>query len=760
MEFRLLGPLEVVDDDGAAVALGGQRPRALLALLLLNANEVVSDRPPARRHLGRDSLRRAARARCRCTCTRSRRLSAPTASSRARPAISCASTAEELDVDRFERLVADGIAAEALALWRGRALADVAYESFAQAEAARLEESRLAALEARIDADLDDGRHSALVAELDALVAAHPHRERLQAQRMLALYRAGRQADALESLQEARDALEELGLEPSAELRELEQRILNHDPSLAAPAAEERRRRGARRTRPTLIGRDLELAAILALLGRSDVRLLTLTGHGRHRQDAARARGRRGEPAAPSFVDLAPLADAQLVLADRRGRRSGSATSRARAGGARRRARRVAAAPRARQPRAPARVVRGRRRRCSTLLRELRILATSRVPLRLALEHEYRVPPLGVPELGVETAAEADDRRRAALRRAGARGAARLRAQRRERRTPSRGSAARSTGSRSRSSSRPRACACSAPRGPRSGSGSASRCSTRARRTCPSASGRCARRSTGATNLLDDAGAPRLPRRSPSSPAAPRSTRVEAVADAGIDVPTALEALLDSGLVTHEAQAGEPRFGMLETIREFAAAELREAGEEAAARGRHLDHFVEFAEAVELRSRRRGHRGAPRPRRARARQRARRARRGGPRRRSRAAAAPGDVAPLLPERPRARRREPQDGDGRARAPRRCLTGPARPDPDLGRDPARRTPTTASARSHASTRHAGCSLAAGDLRAAALADANAATALSRLGRVPESAQRVRAGARRLPGSRAQPQPRAR
>ena len=223
MEFRLLGPLEVIGDDGLAAALGGSRPRALLALLLLNPNEAVStdrlidgvwgESPPAsaagalqvhvhalRKALGADRI-----------VTR-----APGYLVRVEPG--------ELDVDRFEQLLADGDPHGALALWRGEALADVAFEQFALAEAARLEELRLGALEARIDADLDAGRHRALAGELDALAAAHPHRERLQAQRMLALYRSGRQADALAAYREARDALDELGLEPSAELRRLERR--------------------------------------------------------------------------------------------------------------------------------------------------------------------------------------------------------------------------------------------------------------------------------------------------------------------------------------------------------------------------------------------------------------------------------------------------------------------------------------------------------------------------------------------------------
>ena len=154
----------------------------------------------------------------------------------------------ELDVDRFERLVGGGAQAlardrpadaaarlrEALALWRGPPLADVAYEAFAQPEIARLEERRIAALEQRIDADLALGRHADLVAELEGLVAEHPLRERLRAQLMVALYRSGRQADALEAFGAARRALlDELGVEPGPALRELQAAILRQDPELA-----------------------------------------------------------------------------------------------------------------------------------------------------------------------------------------------------------------------------------------------------------------------------------------------------------------------------------------------------------------------------------------------------------------------------------------------------------------------------------------------------------------------------------------------
>ena len=140
---------------------------------------------------------------------------------------------ERIDARRFEQLAAAGAHREALDLWRGPALADFRYERWAQAEVQRLEELRIAVLEERIEADLAAGRHAALAGELEALVAEHPLRERLRGQQILALYRSGRQADALAAYREARRVLvEELGIEPSQQLRRLEQAILAQDASL------------------------------------------------------------------------------------------------------------------------------------------------------------------------------------------------------------------------------------------------------------------------------------------------------------------------------------------------------------------------------------------------------------------------------------------------------------------------------------------------------------------------------------------------
>ena len=287
VEFRILGSFEVVDDD-RRLALGGPKQRAVLAILLLHRGEVVStdrlidelwgERPPATAaktlQVYVSNLRKALGDGVVLTEGRGYLV-------RTRP--------EQLDLDRFEALVAEGRQAlrdgnprdagdrlrRALALWRGRALEDFAYEQFAASATARLEEERLAALEDRIDADLAVGEHAALVPELESLVRDHPLRERLHAQLMLALYRCGRQADALERYQGARRALiDQLGIEPGPALRDLERSILRQDPSLDPPRRPALRRVASRRRAAAMlaIGAVLLLVAALsaALLSRDD----------------------------------------------------------------------------------------------------------------------------------------------------------------------------------------------------------------------------------------------------------------------------------------------------------------------------------------------------------------------------------------------------------------------------------------------------------------------------------------------------------
>jgi DNA-binding SARP family transcriptional activator len=199
-----------------------------------------------------------------------------------------------VDAERFEASFREGrellaaddpVAArerltEGLGLWRGPALADLRYEAFAQAEAGRLEELRVACLEEQLEADLHLGRHATVVGELEALVVEHPLRERLRGQLILALYRSGRQSEALAQYQAARRMLaDELGLEPSPELRELERLILAHDPMLAAPALHESPSNLPLQPTP-FIGRERELAELVGLIRSGRRRLVTLTGAG------------------------------------------------------------------------------------------------------------------------------------------------------------------------------------------------------------------------------------------------------------------------------------------------------------------------------------------------------------------------------------------------------------------------------------------------------------------------------------------------
>src|SRR5919197_4021337 len=270
MEFRLLGPVEALR-DGRPVALGGAKPRALLALLLLHANEVVSrdrlidalwpDRAPGTAAHSLD-----------VQISRLRKAFEPEELLLTRSGGYVLEVdREQIDVHRFERLLEEGRSAApagdpsqalgalkaALGLWRGHALSDLAYEPFAQTEIERLEELRLVALEERIEAELALGRHDIAVSELAALIAKHPNRERLRGQLMLALYRSGRQGEALRVYSDTRKRLvEELGIEPGQPVRELEQAILRQDPALDLP-----RRPLATRRRTALVG---ALALVLA----------------------------------------------------------------------------------------------------------------------------------------------------------------------------------------------------------------------------------------------------------------------------------------------------------------------------------------------------------------------------------------------------------------------------------------------------------------------------------------------------------------
>ena len=248
MRYRILGPLEV-GDGARVVRLAQGRQRLLLAVLLVHANEVISNDRLIDALWGETPPPTAARSLHNLVSSLRKNLPDGDLETRGHGYLLRVGD-DQLDAAQFQTLVDRGRAelaagqperaaarlSDAIDLWRGPALADLAYEPPVADEAGRLEELRLTAVEDRIDADLMLGRHTELTPELDALVARHPLRERLRAQQMLALYRAGRQADALRAYADTRrHLLDELGIEPGPGLRQLEQAVLQHDPSLGAP---------------------------------------------------------------------------------------------------------------------------------------------------------------------------------------------------------------------------------------------------------------------------------------------------------------------------------------------------------------------------------------------------------------------------------------------------------------------------------------------------------------------------------------------
>jgi predicted ATPase/DNA-binding SARP family transcriptional activator len=330
LEFRVLGPLEVWR-SGEPVKLGAAKQRALLGLLLIRRSAVDRDvavdalwgqRPPKdarntlqvyvsalRRALGRELIE---------TTSQGYRLKVEPGA---------------MDADRFEELYRSGVEVlvegdaaqardllvEALALWRGEAFADLRFDAFAQAEAGRLDELRLACVEERVEADLRLGRHAALVGELEAFAIEQPLRERLRGQLILALYRSGRQAESLAQYQATRRMLaDELGLEPSPQLKELERMILAHDPGLNAPALPPRSRSNLPLQPTPFVGRERELEELVGLISSGVRRLVTLTGPGgtgktRLAIEAARRLAREYEEGV-YWVPLQSIMEAGLVF--------------------------------------------------------------------------------------------------------------------------------------------------------------------------------------------------------------------------------------------------------------------------------------------------------------------------------------------------------------------------------------------------------------------------------------------------------------
>ena len=336
MEFAILGPLRILDGD-RDLTPGRAKQRALLAVLLLNENRVVASERLVDALWGQVPPASAVNALHGHVAALRGLLGAGRIETRP-PGYLLRVDPGELDLHRFASLVAgaarerapqarSALLRDALAIWRGDPLADLHDEPFARGEAARLGELRLSALEDRIDAELAAGRHHELVAELEPLVAGHPFRERPRAQLMLALYRCGRQARALEVFQAARGRLvSELGIEPGPALRQLQRRILNQDPTLDPPVdptvdparpgtSDEKPRGNLPAPLTSFVGRHRDLAEVPALLRTN--RLVTLTGVGgagksRLALEVARARGSE-LPDGAWLVELAALTQPGLV---------------------------------------------------------------------------------------------------------------------------------------------------------------------------------------------------------------------------------------------------------------------------------------------------------------------------------------------------------------------------------------------------------------------------------------------------------------
>jgi predicted ATPase/DNA-binding SARP family transcriptional activator len=597
--FGVLGPLQVVGRDGD-LPLGGPRQRTLLSVLLLESGRAVSrsrlidelwgdDPPPTAVNtlqVHTAALRRALGGHIRTVGSGYALDAAP----------------EQVDAARFDELLGSAalvpdparraaVLREALALWRGQPFADVPRTPAIAAAAARLEEQRLAATEERVEADLAGGRHEDLVAELRELVAAHPERERLAGQLMLALHRCGRGAEALDVYAALSSALDRrLGVDPSDELAALERAVRRADPTLAAPTPASLPAPASR-----FIGRRRELAETADLLGRT--RLLTLVGPGgcgKTRLAVELAAGVWADhPDGAHFADLAQVADGASVTAA------------------------VASALRVRQragePVAATLAEHVRHRRlllvldnCEHVLATaaelagdlleaspgLRVLATSRQPLGLPGETVWRVPSLGLPPDDADPHAAGSD-------------AVRLLADRAASALPGHelGDAPLAAAVCRRLDALPLAIELVAGRlSALTLAEVAAHLDRRLALLAAPGSGRRHRHETmdaaiDWSHALLDQDERVLFRRLSVFVGSFCLEAAEAVAGDAMTLPVLLRLVDKSMVVAERSGAGATRYRLLETIRDYAADRLDEAGEAAGARARHARWYQDLAEA-------------------------------------------------------------------------------------------------------------------------------------------------------------------
>jgi len=589
VEYRVLGPLEVREGD-RSLPLGGAKQRALLALLLIDANRVVSrdrlidelwgDRPP-------DTAVQTVQV----YISRLRKLLGDERIETRAQGYALRAAPDELDVSRFEQLLEAARAAaeparraelarSALETFGGEPFADFRAEAFAQAEIARLAELRLEALEERIDADLELGRAAEVVTELEALARAEPQRERVHELLMLSLYRAGRQADALGVYRELRRTFsEELGIEPGPRLRSLERAILAHDPALAPERVPLKLPRQRLPSPPhPLIGREAELLAVEDML-LGDARLVTITGAGgsgktRVALEVTRALVDRFEHTV--FVALAPLVDPELVastvaaslgVAEVPGR-SVDETIADRVGDARL----LLVLDNAEHVLDGTLFLAQLLERCP----RLSLLVTSRAPLRLTAEHDLPLDPLPAPDAAmlfrararaVDPAFTADDTMVDAIC--------------------------------ERLDNLPLAVELAAvhvkvlsPTKLLAGLDDRFDLLTDAPRDAPDRQ-RTLRRTIDWSYALLPSDAKTLFARMAVFSGGCSAETAHAVCGAS---PDALLFLVDTSLVRRQADSTVPRFAMLESVRAYAAEQLVASRAESDVRRRHAEHFVELAE--------------------------------------------------------------------------------------------------------------------------------------------------------------------